>query len=276
MSQITKNKVRKAFDPDALRRICTMEEAEFASYGQRYDLKSEVSRSGVERKRFFYYQNNGSNILGVAHLDSVCETRRCDIMETAAGPVVYSPTLDDRLGAYVILELLPKLGITVDWLLTTGEEMGDSTAAYFNTKFQYNWCIEFDRGGTDVVMYQYETPELVEKVKDVGGHVGQGIFSDISVMDHLGISCFNWGVGYRDYHGPRAHAWLEDTFRMVARFGRFYEANKDTSLPYDDEYNFVQWDCLCGEPLNGDDLCLKCDADKVATKTWWESQEVES
>ena len=45
--------------------------------------------------------------------------------------MVHSGALDDRLGAYIILDLLPKLGINVDVLLTVGEEQGRSTANFF-------------------------------------------------------------------------------------------------------------------------------------------------
>jgi hypothetical protein len=45
------------------------------------------------------------------------------------------------------------------------------------------------------------------------------------MLDHLGVAGFNWGVGYQDYHSARSHAWLDDTFRMVARFEKFHRAN---------------------------------------------------
>ncbi len=144
------------------------------------------------------------------------------------------------------MELLPALGITCDWLLTTGEESGQSTAQDFETDKQYNWVIEFDRGGTDVVLYQYEDDHLVDLIEDCGARVGVGSYSDIADLDFLGCKAMNWGVGYADYHSERSHAWLEDTFRMVARFAKFYEANSETFLPHagwgveaedvDDEY----------------------------------------
>jgi hypothetical protein len=226
-SKAAKRKVSEAFEAERLADICTRDD--FSDYGRRYDL--EDGRDG--HKRFFYYADNGSDILAVAHLDSVQDDGICQITSTAAGLLATSGTLDDRLGAYVILELLPKLGITCDWLLTTDEEIGDSTAACFGPKKTYNWMFQFDRGGTDVVMYEYETKELVELVEDCGARVGMGSFSDICLLDHLGCVGFNWGVGYEDYHSPRAHAWLDDTFRMVARFTKFYKTNATVSLPYE-------------------------------------------
>ena len=224
--------VRAAFRPDELARICVLDD--FTEFAPRHELPP----GRYDRERFFHYKDNGSNILAVAHLDSV-EMPTAPVMgETAGGWFIASPTLDDRLGAYVILDLLPRLGITCDWLLTTDEEIGASTASDFgwteatrNVK-PYNWIIEFDRGGTDVVMYQFEREEYVDMVEDTGARVGLGSFSDICYLDHLGCAAFNWGVGYEDYHGPRAHAWLEDTFRMVGRFMKFHAAHADTFLPH--------------------------------------------
>lgn len=185
--------------------------------------------------RFYFHRDNNSRILAVAHLDSVQSDPTCTVIDTNAGPLVLSGALDDRLGAYVICELLPKLGITCDLLLTMDEEEAASTAAEFTTTKLYNWMIEFDRGGTDVVMYQYETPELADLVEASGAYVGMGSYSDISTLDHLGCAGFNWGVGYADYHSKRSHAWLVDTFKMVEEFMEFYEVNKEVWLEYEDD-----------------------------------------
>lgn len=228
-------RVKEAFRAEDLIRICS--QTDFGEYASRHDLPMyPSSRSwwrGSTGDRFFYYQDNGSPILAVAHLDHVQADPTCAVVETADGPLALSGALDDRLGAYVILELLPALGVRVDWLLTTNEEMGDSTAQdFFPDHKQYNWMIEFDRGGTDVVMYQYESPETRELVKAVNARVGVGSYSDIADLDHLGCVGFNWGVGYQDYHSKRSHAFLNDTFEMVAKFLRFYQLNADVHLPY--------------------------------------------
>lgn len=233
--------VRDAFRADDLVRVC--EADDFSRYAERVDLGSG---------RFYWHRSTGAEVLAVAHLDTVQADRSCRVTETAAGLLATSGGLDDRLGAYVILDMLPALGVEVDILLTTDEEVGRSTATEYaatvGDDHGYNWAIEFDRGGTDVVLYQYETPELVDLVREAGARVGVGSYSDISTLEPLGISCLNWGVGYQDYHSPRGHAWLEDTFRMVARFLRFYDANRDLYLPFtprgpfpdDDDYNL--WD----------------------------------
>jgi hypothetical protein len=222
------------FDRGALARICSMREDRFeAAFDfDRYEVAQPVPDD------FFLFRDNGGSVLAVAHLDTVAygDERAARFVKTEGGEVVFSRALDDRLGAYIILDMLPKLGINVDILLTVGEESGRSTAAFFDMPAgkNYDWMIEFDRGGTDVVMYQYEDSKTIGLVKECGARVGDGIFSDISYLDHLEIKGFNWGVGYQDYHGPRAHAFLDDTFRMVDYFQVFYALNVGTRLPHYD------------------------------------------
>lgn len=218
------------FDRDALARICQMDEEEFAA---EYDMTTvKVAQSSPSD--FYAFRDNGSDILAVAHLDTVARSwnRQCGFLNTASGLVVYSRALDDRLGAYIILELLPKLGIDCDVLLTTGEESAQSTAAFFDAPKDYNWVIEFDRGGTDVVMYDYEDDYTIGLVEETGATVGVGIFSDICYLDHLGVKCFNWGVGYQEYHTARSHAYLDDTFLMLDYFMRFHALNSHEHMPH--------------------------------------------
>lgn len=231
------NYVHRAFRPKKLKAICELDQQQFGEYGTYHDL-------GVFRgdPHFYWYQDNGADVLGIAHLDTVQKIRDCSFAKTNAGLIVYSGGLDDRLGAYVILELLPALGIKVDWLLTTNEECCNSSAADFKladvgvTK-QYNWMFQFDRGGTDVVMYQYETQPLKRLVEESGARVGNGSFSDICQLAHLGCVGFNWGVGYQQYHTAKSHAWLDDTLMMVARFYKFYWNNHNDFLVYEKPKN---------------------------------------
>lgn len=231
MDRADRAMVAPHFDADELARICTLPERQF---GRAFGMtRHKVNQPAPDN--FYFFQDNGSDVLAVAHLDTVAGAtkRTARFLETEAGLVVYSRALDDRLGAYVILDLLPKLGITYDVLLTVGEESGSSTARHFDPPKQYDWMIEFDRGGTDVVMYQYDDDEVRDMVRESGAAVGEGIFSDICYLDHLGVKGFNWGVGYRDYHEPRAHAYLDDTFSMVAKYTRFHEQNAGTYMPHD-------------------------------------------
>ena len=227
----TDPRIKAAFDREELRAVCALPEREF---GQTYGLTKTTVRQQRAPDNYYFYKDNGSNVLAVAHLDTVAweDERRARFVKTEAGLVVFSRALDDRLGAYVILDLLPKLGLKYDILLTVGEEMGRSTAAYFTPAKQYDWMIEFDRGGTDVVMYQYDDEEVRGLVRGAGARPADGIFSDISYLEHLGIKGFNWGVGYRDYHTERSHAFLDDTFEMVDKYLTFHEQNVGTYMPH--------------------------------------------
>lgn len=223
-------------DRKALDRICRMRERDF---GKAYGLR----RFAVPQPKpsdFYLFRDNGADVLAVAHLDTVAAptARACHFVDTEAGPVVFSRALDDRLGAYIILELLPALGVATDLLLTTGEESGRSTAAYFLPSKDYHHVIEFDRGGTDVVLYQFDDDDTRTLVESAGARVGDGIFSDICELEHLGVKCFNWGVGYRDYHTRRSHAFLDDTVDMVESYLTFYEQNEGVRLPHVDSYRW--------------------------------------
>jgi hypothetical protein len=220
--------VREAFDVSALSAICMADESYFEKYGKVF------VRDNKKENFAFYCQDDVSDVLGVAHLDSVQKKKDFGVAHYISGrELVMSPTLDDRLGVYVICELLPKLGIKTDILLTTDEEQGNSTARLFSTDKKYKWMFQFDRTGDDVVMYQYDTPALRAKLVEAGFKCGNGSASDISKLGDLGCSGMNFGVGYEDYHYERAWADLNVMFSQVAHFMKFYKTHKSEHLVYD-------------------------------------------
>lgn len=226
------NEIQLAFDQSMLKKVCEMEEIDFARIPG-FELIQVDTKYDDE---FYLFQDNGADVLYVAHLDTVVrhKDRTARFLETADGLLVNSGALDDRLGAYVGLDLLPRLGIKHDILFTVGEESGRSTAQFFDPPKEYNWGIEFDRGGTDVVMYEYHDAETKALVEASGARVDFGSFSDICYLDHLEIKCFNWGVGYDgNYHSTKGFAFLEDTFQMVDHYLDFYAANAEEYLPHD-------------------------------------------
>ncbi len=195
--------------------------------------------------------------------------------DTKSGPVIRSGALDDRLGAYVILGLLPRLGINTDVLLTVGEECAESTARYFDPSKQYDWVIEFDRAGTDVVMYQYEDEPSRRAVEAAGARMDWGSYSDIAYLEHLGVKAFNWGVGYDgNYHSVNGYAYLNDTFAMVAKYLRFHKQNAGTVMAHDpvpasQPYSGGAWDgegecevCFAKDSISAAtlicDVCQSC------------------
>jgi hypothetical protein len=218
----------------------------------------------------YIFIDNGADILAVAHLDTVLEP----LMFIRYPGFVTSPVLDDRLGVYIILDVLPTLGLKYDILLTTGEETCNSTAQYFTPPRQYKWMFEFDRRGTDVVLYQYENGETIDAVESIGAEIGIGSYTDLVDLDHLACVGFNWGCAYDLEHTYSCFVDLKDCKYMIDLFVEFYRAHKDIKFKcevdhryykpnqYNDwesyrTYDWILEDCeWCGHPsyLQGIDV----------------------
>jgi hypothetical protein len=206
-------------------RIASRHESDFA------DMGTVVSQGKYEGATYTF-KDNGSAVLAIAHVDTVQSSAYASIFKCKGEQVLLCPRLDDRLGVYVITRMLPAMGITCDLLLTTGEEVGCSSAELFIAEKDYNWCFSFDRSGTDVVLYQHDTKRLRRVMRKNGFVVGDGSFSDISSLD-IGCAGVNFGVGYYDAHGLHAYAKLSETFRMVDKFAGFYAKYANARLPFD-------------------------------------------
>ncbi len=227
-----------------MKRIFNMPFEDFAQYGE--ILEFEVTKKGYSNfykgamkyvpdyteKRRYIFKDNGSKVLAVAHLDTVHGSDKFTRVAALGQDFVLSTKLDDRLGAYIILEVLPKMGIVCDWLLTEGEESCSSTASLFVPTKEYNWAFEFDRGGTDTVLYQYDDKETAKLVTDYGWDAGWGTYSDIADLD-IGVKCFNFGTGYYNNHSKKSYANLNETRESIEKFARFYQDLKDKRLPHE-------------------------------------------
>lgn len=201
--------------------------------------------------------DNGANVLAVAHTDTVGGNtyRRTSYTNPTTKTVSYytvdnrvkfvhnpkknrvtSIQLDDRLGVWMICEYLPKVfNLKYDILLTTDEEIGQSSAQDFKLPDgkSYNWIFSFDRRGADcAVMYQYEEKEHEEFLKKYGFVLQTGSFSDISYLDHLGVTGFNFGVGYHFEHTTGCYANLDDVIRVARKFCVFFRENEDNYMKY--------------------------------------------
>ncbi len=177
----------------------------------------------------YYFRDNGSDILAVAHLDTIQHHRHFGCLEENRDRI-YNCQLDDRLGAWIILDLLPSMDIETDILLTTGEESGMSTASRFTTPKEYNWIVEFDRSGTDVVTYDMESDEwliLIQKERKVG----RGSYSDISELNHFGVCAANWGIGYYRNHSLASYFNVSELVDTIERFHCFFNANSGFHFP---------------------------------------------
>lgn len=178
--------------------------------------------------------DNGGTTLAVAHLDHYGPSIPRVFKNVYGYYGVQCEQLDDRLGAWVLLDLLPQFtDIKYDILLTDSEETGNSTAQWFETQKKYNWIWEFDRAGMDVVMYDYETDEAMTILENSGFEVGMGSFTDICYLEQLGCQGFNFGVGYHDQHTPKCFAMLRDVLYQVQKFRYFLENYCDTHFAWD-------------------------------------------
>lgn len=191
-----------------LEQVCGMAVEDFAGYGE-----TVATPQGS-----YVFKDHGERVLGVAHLDTLLPSRQF----VRDGDRLFCPALDDRLGVYLLSDLLPLLGVKFDLLLTDGEERGCSTARWFVPPRRYNWMFSFDRAGTDVVLYQYDTPATRRLLQRAGFRVGTGSYSDIADLWFLGCAGFNLGCGYHRQHQPDCYADLNETREMVERFVKFW------------------------------------------------------
>lgn len=177
----------------------------------------------------YAYRAAGNKILAVAHCDSVtCDTDHF----FAKNGVVWCTRLDDRLGVFTILDILPDMGISVDILLTDGEESCNSTARYVEIpkECDYNWIVQFDRRGTDVVTYQFG--EMDPYAEEFFGKAGYGSYSDICELDWLGCAAMNVGIGYHEEHSLGSHAKYWEYRRQLRKFYAFYQKYYDTKIEH--------------------------------------------
>ncbi len=178
----------------------------------------------LENKDFRFIDNK-ANILGVAHCDYVNIGYKFKTYGTDDDFCVFCPRLDDRLGVYLLMEVMHKMGINYDILLTDNEERGSSTASLFSTDKKYNWIFEVDRRGYGAVTYCYTE---MEKPLEEFMPIAHGTFSDISLLDWLGIGAFNLAVGYEHEHTEGCYATSDVLFKNLENFKRFYDKHKDT------------------------------------------------
>lgn len=193
----------------------------------------------VRTKRGIHvFQDNGSQVLAVAHLDTVQKTNHFfqDDKDT-----VCCGQLDDRLGVFLLLDVLPAMGIEYDLLLTEGEESGMTTAVNFKPPKEYNWMFSFDRCGDDVVLYQYETDDLLTKLEKAGFLTGIGSYSDISDMGHLKCAGFNFGCGYHNCHSENAWFSIQECLSQVNLFRAFWEKYHDTRFRHSKRMERRRW-----------------------------------
>lgn len=192
---------------------------------------------------FYTHIDNGSNVLGVCHLDTVFDNEKTPFYIKKTPFRIFSPKLDDRLGAYILCRILPQFSVNVDILFTTNEEYMQSTARDFIVPSgkQYNWIFSFDRRGNGAVMYQYDNPDSEKLLARYGIPLLQGSYSDIAELDFMGVKGFNFGTGYHKEHTKQCHTVWHETIRNVEKFVNFYNDNKDVYMEHIQDDNLTSW-----------------------------------
>lgn len=181
--------------------------------------------------------DNGQSVLAIAHLDYVGRNKTFDTMWHEGRQKAFHGGMDDRSGAYIILDLLPQLlqEMPYDVLLTTDEESHQSTAEIFAPPRAYNWMFEFDREGLDAVMYDYGNEEWDAKLKSYGWRVDRGTGSDICKLYHLGCRGFNFGNGNHDGHTIWNNVDLLEMETSVNWFLKFWKDHRHLGLPFNEK-----------------------------------------
>jgi len=229
-----------------LRRMCRQSIADFRSIG--------TTVTDTKDGQLVHIDNN-SDILAVGHLDTVL-----DNPPKISKGTIRCGQLDDRLGVWGLLHGLQRYtNVPFDILLCDGEEVGRSTARHFETNKAYKWGFELDRAGNDCVLYQYEGGSMEKSLESDGWDIGNGAFSDISDLSHLGCQFVNFGIAYHDQHTARCHAKLSEVETQLQRVGRYLDKYEGYEMPFvpipdRDEYEYDKYGdwrdagyaCICG------------------------------
>ncbi|GEM_PF-5009480 len=196
-----------------------------------FEIIGAICKDVFEPKSFFAFKDNNSKTLAVAHMDTINIPSGLKIEDG----IIKSSVVDNRLGVYIITELLQRKNINSDLLITTNEEICYSSARYFIPEKTYNWIYSFDRFGDNAALYQYiNSTSWVSELKKHGFKVCTGSYSDIVDMAHLGASGVNLGIGYcQNHHDVEAFAEIKTTVNQLNKFHRFYEAFQFTHFQYD-------------------------------------------
>jgi hypothetical protein len=191
---------------------------QFSSFGNYV----QGSKSEDNRRIFI---DNGSSILFVAHLDTVLPP----MFKKQTAKRLYATGLDDRLGCLLAYELGTEL--QADILLTDNEEKCRSTARFHTCK-DYNWIVEFDRAGNDVVTYDRDNPVFLQRLSDYW-KIGVGSYSDITDLQTK-VCCFNLGTGIKNGHYKSCSVDIKTLKKQLAKFRAFYAKYVDTKFVADD------------------------------------------
>jgi len=241
---------------------------------------------GNKKTRHLYWDNNAP-ILLVSHIDTVQEPK---LVGQYAGA-----GFDDRLGCFVGRELVRRFPQYFDMLWCDYEEIGRSTASFFEPSHKYNFIIELDREGDDYVDYGLADDDFAMQFGLMTGiSHSWGSFSDIGCMDHISCSKINLGIGTERSHS--AMSWFtpsvcQSQIKALLHFVELYHdqhwpsgpgympvyLNTNYSYQYDNTYTH-QHDSLgtgYDEELEMDTVYYPCELCEQPTPNYMYDVEVE-
>jgi hypothetical protein len=210
-----------------------------------YDYKEYILGEGKERRIFI---DRGSDILFVAHIDTVCTPR----LKKHQGNRIWAAGLDDRLGCGLAYVLSAKY--KTDLLICDFEEAAASSGQYHNLK-DYNWIAEFDRNGGDVVTYDLDNDEFLAQLNKYF-EIGWGTFSDLCLLN-TSACCVNIGIGYQHDHSEDSYVDLAVLNNQLHKFQRFYDACNLMKFEQDPEkmkYNHWGYEHIYGNSFYDNDI----------------------
>jgi hypothetical protein len=233
------------------------------------ELLYDFEKNKVQR---YAWMPVGGKILGVAHCDFVESAWSYPTMLDAN--TIQAGQVDDRVGVWLLLDILPNIkGMPkFDVLLTTDEEIGQSSAGEVDQDLTYNWTFQFDRRGTDFVDYNMSSSEFLDAFKNTTGiPYATGSFSDICSLPNGCGSRVNIGCGYYNEHNTDAWVDLEECAKQVDSFVLFakkyvkkqFPVNPIVLMKTDPFLDFDEDDFLT-ESLSD----LPADSDISSVKEW--------
>lgn len=169
-----------------------------------------------------YLHRPGSDVLLVAHVDTVHQRLPSKIYHDSIEQVLWSPDglgADDRAGVYATSILAERYGC--GQLLCDGEERGGIGAHQVPTDIvkAYKVLIELDRRGSeDAVYYSCGSSSLREWTQSFGWTEAVGSFSDISILGPAADrAAVNLSIGYYDEHTSGEYLCLSELEASIAR-----------------------------------------------------------
>jgi len=186
----------------------------------------------------FVYAEGHTNILMVAHLDTVFKAPKYIRNKNGVLSAKGGLGADDRAGVYGILHLL-EMGHRPHVVFTEDEEIGCIGASKFvktNIKMNVKYMIELDRQGfNDAVFYECDNPEFTQFICEYGFKEDLGSYSDIcEIAPHYGVSAVNLSVGYYGQHTLKEKLVLSELGRTLKI------VDKMLSTPPKSEFEYIE------------------------------------